>query len=489
MHKKSLKVVKYIIYIGIIMVLTLPSLILTLYSYPVQDDFHYAYNGRLLMQQGHNLITMSLMKTWEYYETFAGCYTSTFLGYFFSAIINCDVWGIRIFELLSAVTFYFVLYAMLRAIIIRVMGYDKEKVIPVYILLLLCFNGLIHYEEQEDFYWFITSVQYLLITSLIFCGIALFLHSLDTGDKKTAAGAAALGFLGSGGALNIAALCCVLYLLAGAWGFFVKRRKKMAGIVFGVTLAGALINGLAPGNYIRAGEPLTLSKLTDALWNSFAYLLLRMEQLVQNPVYIIIVVILVVYLLTCKSEKRTYGFYMPVIFTVLAFSFVAAIIFPVMLGYGWEVYLIICRSNFISDAAIYLFTFLALFYWRGWLERRFPKFEISNRFENLMLFFSAAVLAIMLWRRDWSGVPFLRYAQEWHHGVYGEWSDYCTGVYKQIEEAEGNTPEIAVQNMPDTTCMINPKFYIGWYDWEEEHANRTIANFYGKDAVYIFYEE
>lgn len=250
-----------------------------------------------------------------------------------------------------------------------------------------------------------------------------------------------------------------------------------------------MINGLAPGNYIRAGEPLTLSKLTDALWNSFAYLLLRMEQLVQNPVYIIIVVILVVYLLTCKSEKRTYGFYMPVIFTVLAFSFVAAIIFPVMLGYGWEVYLIICRSNFISDAAIYLFTFLALFYWRGWLERRFPKFEISNRFENLMLFFSAAVLAIMLWRRDWSGVPFLRYAQEWHHGVYGEWSDYCTGVYKQIEEAEGNTPEIAVQNMPDTTCMINPKFYIGWYDWEEEHANRTIANFYGKDAVYIFYEE
>ena len=489
MWKRNASIVKYTIYIGIIMALTMPFLILTLYSYPVQDDFHYAYYGHEMMKQGHNLISMSFIKTGEYYRTFAGCYTSTFLGYFFSAIINCDIWGIRIFELLSAIVFYFALYAMLRMAVIRVMGYEKEKVMPIYILLLLCFNGLIHYEEQEDFFWFITSVQYLLITSFIFFGIALFLHALDTENKKTAVAAAVLGFLGSGGALNIAALCCVLYLLAAFWGFFVKKKRKMSGLVFGVALVGALINALAPGNFIRAGEPLTIGKLVKALTDSFAYLLLRMKILIKNPIYIAIVIILVMYLLLCKSRKSNCGFHVPVIFMGILFSFVAIIIFPVMLGYGWDVYLIICRSNFISDAVIYLFTFLTLFYFRGWLEWRFPGFELSYRFENFMLIFSAAVLAIMLWRRDWSEVPFLRYAREWHHGVYREWSDYCMGVYRQIEEAEGNTPEIVIQKVQDTTCMISPKFWIGWYDMEKEHANRSIAQFYGKDAVYIFYEE
>lgn len=83
MQRKILSIIKYTIYLGLIVVLTLPSLILTLYSYPVQDDFHYAYYGRELMRQGYNLITMSFAKTWEYYITFCGCYTSSFLGYFF----------------------------------------------------------------------------------------------------------------------------------------------------------------------------------------------------------------------------------------------------------------------------------------------------------------------------------------------------------------------------------------------------------------------
>ncbi len=28
-----------------------------------------------------------------------------------------------------------------------------------------------------------------------------------------------------------------------------------------------------------------------------------------------------------------------------------------------------------------------------------------------------------------------------------------------------------------------------YYDMDKEHANRSIANFYGKDAVYIYLEE
>lgn len=489
MQRKILSIIKYTIYLGLIIVLTLPSLILTLYSYPVQDDFHYAYYGRELMRQGYNLITMSFAKTWEYYMTFCGCYTSSFLGYFFSAIINCSVWGIRIFELLSAIIFYLAAYAVLRALIIYVMGYSKEKIPPMYILLLLCFNALIHYGEQEDFYWFITSVQYLMITSFIFFGIALFLYALENRSKKAAVVAAILGFLGSGGALNIAAFCCILYFLSAIWGFCVKREKAVSGIVFGVTLIGGLINGLAPGNFIRAGEPLTISKLLEAMIDSFAYTFSRMEMFLKNPIYVAIILILVVYLLMCRSNDRNHRFYMPGLFSAAAFCFVAIVIFPVMLGYGKDIYPIICRSNFISDTAIYLFTFLTLFYWRGWIERRFSNFAISNRMENIILLLSIVVLTVIIGRRKWKEVPFVRETREWYKGVYREYSDYCVGVYEQIAGAEENIAEIVVREVKDTTCMIDPQFYIGYYDAEKEYANRTIARFYGKDAVYIYFEE
>ncbi len=497
MQRKILSIIKYTIYLGLIVVLTLPSLILTLYSYPVQDDFHYAYYGRELMRQGYNLITMSFAKTWEYYITFCGCYTSSFLGYFFSAIINCSVWGIRIFELLSAIMFYLAAYAVLRALIIYVMGYSKEKIPPMYILLLLCFNALIIYGEQEVFYWFITSVQYLLITSFIFFGIALFLYALESRSKKAAVVAAILGFLGSGGALNIAAFCCILYFLSAIWGFCVKKEKSMSGIVFGVTLIGGLINGLAPGNFIRAGEPLTISKLFEAMIDSFVYAFSRMEMFLKNPIYIAIVIILAVYLLVCKRKNSGYGFYMPVLFSVAAFSFVVAIIFPVIMGYGKDAYHAMCRSNFISDTAIHFFTFLNLLYWRGWLEKRFPSVAVSCRFENVILLASVLFFVVIIGNgrllgkgtRIWKTVPFVRETWEWYSGRHREYSDYCIGVYKQIEEADGNVVEITIKEVEDRTCMINSQFWIGYYDMDKEWGNRSIAKFYGKDAVYIFLEE
>lgn len=496
MQKKVLSTVKHIIYVGLIVALTLPSLVLTLYSYPVQDDFHMAYYGRELMQQGHNLLTMALIKTWEYYRTFSGYYTCSFLGWFFSAAINCNVWGIRIFELMTAIFFYISLWVMIRSVIIYVMGYDKKRVPPFYILLLLCVNGLFIYGEHEDFYWFTACVMYLTTTSFIFYGITLFLRAIDTKSKKSAVGAAVFGFLGSGGALNIAALCCILYLLAAAWGFFAKKERTISGIVFGVTLAGGIINGLAPGNYIRAGEPLTISKFVEALTGAFVYAFSRVVMFCQHPIYIAVVIILAVYLLMCKSKNSSYGFYFPVLFSAAAFSFVAIIIFPVMMGYGKDAYHVMCRSNFISDIAIYLFTFLTLFYWRGWLERRFPPIAVTGRLESVILLVSVLVLAVIIgndrpWKgnRMWKTVPFVRETWEWYSGRYREYSDYCIGVYKQIEEAEGNIIEITIREVEDRTCMINPNFRIGYYDQDKEWANRSIAKFYGKDAVYIFLEE
>lgn len=72
-----------IVLMGIAVILVLPSILITLYSYPCQDDFHYAVEAKELLNQGYNLFTMSIARMVEYYVGFTGCYTSSFLGHFF----------------------------------------------------------------------------------------------------------------------------------------------------------------------------------------------------------------------------------------------------------------------------------------------------------------------------------------------------------------------------------------------------------------------
>lgn len=81
--KSKEKILQRIIYLLIVATMTLPSIIITLYAYPVQDDFGYAYHAKETMKKGHGLLYTSFAYTIKYYKTFCGCYTSSFWGYFF----------------------------------------------------------------------------------------------------------------------------------------------------------------------------------------------------------------------------------------------------------------------------------------------------------------------------------------------------------------------------------------------------------------------
>ena len=44
------------------------------------------------------------------------------------------------------------------------------------------------------------------------------------------------------------------------------------------------------------------------------------------------------------------------------------------------------------------------------------------------------------------------------------------------------------KEIEDKTCLIDPVFAIGEYDYMNENGNRTIAKFYNKKAVYLMIE-
>lgn len=475
-----------------VLILTIPSLMITRYVYPCQDDFHYAFYAQETMAEGHGLFYMAMKWTIHYYKTFCGCYTSSFLGYFISGIINCDLWGIRIFEFCSLLLFYGALYLFVYAVSHKLMGFARERVLPFYCVLLAMLNGLIYYGWHEAFYWFITSIQYLMITSLILLGIAAFSFGLceETGRKKTlfCIAASVHGFLGSGGTLSIAAFCCALYLLVALWGIADRREWKASSLIMGITLLGAIINGVAPGNYLRAGEAQTITDVIYAGKMSVKYAIERWETFAENPVFWIIMILLFAFVFSAERQQSKFDFKLPGLFVLVLFGFVSGIIFPAMLGYGYDVYEILMRGNFISDTAFYLYIFMGTLYIKGWLDRKYhtvsPK--IVNRDTVWIGCFLLAALLVFE-RDDWDRIPFIAQYRELSAGMFAEYSDFCVDIYRQIEESDQDIVEIHTDYVEQQVCLIGPQFFEGWYDPEEEYANRTIARFYGKRAVYIYY--
>lgn len=482
---KHSKLIKTATYITLIIVLALPSLIMALYSYPVQDDFHYAYYGRKLMEEGHSLFSMAMAKTIEYYKTFCGCYTSTFLGYFFSGIINCDIWGIRIYEVLSGIFFYYTLFCFVKALVCDIMKQETKHSLNIYVLILACFNCLMYYSEHEDFYWFITSVQYLTISSCILLGASHFAKAILTCKSRYVVSATALGFLGSGGALNIAAFCCVTYLLVGLWAIFDQGKMKETIIIFGVTLIGAIINGIAPGNFIRKGKSVGISGAIEAIELSLKYAYERSVVHLNKPLFIAILICLIICVMMWERKNYHYQFRCPVTFTFIMFGCVAVVIFPVMIGYGWNTYQIICRGNFISDMAIYLFGIMAVAYWRGWITQTFEEHHLGLKTKKIIYAIIAVVMCILVIRVKWIEVPLVRGVRDIVSGECKRYSNFCVGVYDMIAQSEEEEVTLMINRVEDITCMITPQFYYGYYDYEKEYANRTIARFYNKKVVYL----
>ena len=60
----SNKILRLALLIGIIG-MSIPILICTLYTYPVQDDFFNTWNVRLTMQEGHSAFGAALLKAIE----------------------------------------------------------------------------------------------------------------------------------------------------------------------------------------------------------------------------------------------------------------------------------------------------------------------------------------------------------------------------------------------------------------------------------------
>lgn len=259
-----------------------------------------------------------------------------------------------------------------------------------------------------------------------------------------------------------------------------------------ITLSGALLNAAAPANFARRGEPVTFAAVWDAVCFSLRWVFERILQL-KSREYLFLPLLLVLAWLPfrAKREEDDFSFPLPGLVTIGLLGMSAVIVFPAVLGYGSDVYIVLERGHFISDLAMYLFLFLIVLYWKGWFDRQFFAKGFREKLQNHKTVIDVAVLFVFMIgfiRSDFGNYPAVIQFRDWAGGEYRRYADACSDVYRQIAESKGEIVVITVpqENLIDSTCLASPMFTTGYYDCQEEWGNRSIAEFYGKKAVYIF---
>ena len=114
-HKEGFSNIITAVLVVAAFLLIIPTLLGTLYIVPILDDLYHAMAARQYMEEGYGLLSMAFTKTIENYRVAKPFYTSIFLMWFLSGLLDCSTWGIRIFALVNAAVFYFAIYVLLQS--------------------------------------------------------------------------------------------------------------------------------------------------------------------------------------------------------------------------------------------------------------------------------------------------------------------------------------------------------------------------------------
>lgn len=471
--------------IALVLVCVVPTLATCFYILPSADDFSNTYRVKEWMGDYHNSYFLTaLARTVDYYKTAGGYYFAGFINLFLSPYLRFGTAGLRVFCFILNAVLYVSLYFGVKVSVGYWMGiHKKNAVFPIYFMLLLCFTNV--YLNAEASFWYCVLSTYVLGFSLMICGAASFMKALGTGKKRWIAAASVLGFLVSGSSLNLAALNGFIYLLVGAYGFFILKSRKTSLICFGITFAGALLNLAAPGNYVRHGMISNEYNIFRAVALSARFVGNRLYGMFTNKTLLpFILVALFCYVLVRKEKVKIIKWLHPLVLAAVLMASLVVIVFPVYLGYAVESSKLEMpeRCCFVQDGAMYLFLFVIVIYLAGWLKEKLDPLQLKK--EGILILSIVGFLTLCMWH---SGMelanmyPSLYLAKQIRNGQNAKFVEYWQSIFDFIEESEEKEICVYRDELKTYSVLMSPGL-----NWDKEYwINTRVAQCYGKDSVQL----
>lgn len=467
---------------GVIIVLIasiiMPFLLASLYTLPSVDDFTNV-NSVTEHLSDSNWFTAASKATITTYNKWQGTYFGLILIYFIAPLKHFGVAGIRVFSLLNGALFFTALFMFVKAIFTYILADNKwGHILFTYLLFVYgCVNTT---ASSEIFFWYTGACVYTMPLSCALLGCASMLTLLGTKKNKYFICALLLGFLASGGSLQITAFACFSYLLIAAISWFSKSKEKYKFLIaFAITFLGALINVLAPGNYNRHDlTNQTGIQILPAISNTLSNVTIEFIKVMTKTFLPFALVLL--FIIGCRiTEKMKFNFPFPPLVFLVSFGGVCLTSFPVHLGYssaGMPE-----RCLFTLYIMIVISLFVCVFYATGWLTHNYHT-RLSNE-QITILTIMLVMMFLLNSNNKILSIPSVQCAYQLSTGQLQKDSDEWLSVLDEINYSE--ELNVAIERTPfgQTSVLKNPGITENPKNW----INKEIAEFYNKDSVKIMW--
>ncbi len=191
------------------------------------------------------LFMASVRNAKNLYFTWQGNYFSMFIFMFIHPILGGGLLQLRIVMIANSILFAIGLVSFSWGLCRREIASLQGR----WLLVLCCFLGILGFQSwYQIFYWYTGATVYTIPISLLMIALSMILLS-EKKHKYIIAGI--LLFCATGGNYAVAAAGCYWMLMIVISRFYKHKLKKQDIVLFIVTVAGALINCLAPGNFAR----------------------------------------------------------------------------------------------------------------------------------------------------------------------------------------------------------------------------------------------
>lgn len=354
---------------------------------------------------------------------------------------------------------------------------NAEKIKYVAVFWALCVMGIFSFTGwTEVFYWFSGAAVYSFPMSFLLLGVAIALRTKGIGEKCVAG---VLIFLAMGGALEIAGVGCFVLLGICILKWLTNSLKIRDGFIFGTAFLGALINTVAPGNYIRhAVIDDTGLHLGMAVIHTVLEVMQTVEALLYDVPCILLIIAAVIIGASIDRAENTVD--KKILFMIVLLCLLAPFVtcFPVFLGYSMtafpnrckfiETVVIICAFVIISAVAGYVMS---------------EKLRSMRKGETCVCVILFLILMSSL-NPSWRASQYM---------VVQMWEDVARGSYKRYYEKVNEIYDL-IRNDPDENVFIYempeevanfPTFRLNQdMSWADNSAS---ASYYGKESVQVVY--
>ena len=486
---------RYAVYLLMAFIIGFPHFVLARFAIPGADDFSSA-NAVSVYRANHNVLVSAIAYVRDVYVTWQGNYTGELLMGLEPSVRESFT-GIRIIMIAGVALFITAVILLVYTVLTKFLGVSSGKAFAAGLLAeFIVFNISL---TGELFSWFTGAVIYLIpLIAFLFC---LSFSIISYHDRKIvyAVLAGVLGVIGAGGSLEVVGFGCASYLVLVViyiLGIGVKNLKGSIKTVlflvlpFVFTVAGALVNAAAPGNFARHDlmEENGALNVVPAFTSSWYNLMTHIGGLF--TAYLLPLVLMLVFVICLSSVSKTV-----ISGNVLAGGFAGALfvavvtIFPVILGYSSyniDAYLsasrIIYTFDFVIVMVLLILAAMTALYIKGLLKRN--NIDVRQQLlSSLILLIAIALL--------FSGEAIKNYQNGMSYKIMDDLknermqiaSAQMTGIYEKVASAEEGSDVVLTEPVLPGTVLYIP-VYI---DQPAYFANAEVADYYNVNSFILYW--